>query len=285
MTPLAAPLGAPTTASMSSAPVFFQKLDAAKRYLSEDLLGGPRLLKMSWVINAQKGGTLPFVLALMVVWENFSPAAWLYLGLHGSYGLVWLLKDRVLPDPGWERRITVGGAVASCVTVLGPYWIAPVLLVTDVLPQRPDPSAAVMGTSVLIYALGVVIMMVADAQKFFTLRVKRGLITTGMFARVRHPNYLGEMMIYGSFALLVGHWLPWLVLAWVWGAVFTTNMVMKEVSMSRHPEWGAYKARTGMVLPRLLPLSSSATPETSAMPATGATLAAATTVPATPAKR
>ena len=63
-------------------------------------------------------------------------------------------------------------------------------------------------------------MIAADAQKYFTLRVKSGLITDGMFRHVRHPNYLGEMMIYGSFALMVGHWLPWLVLAGVWFGVF-----------------------------------------------------------------
>jgi protein-S-isoprenylcysteine O-methyltransferase Ste14 len=72
-----------------------------------------------------------------------------------------------------------------------------------------------------------------------------------MFSRIRHPNYLGEMMLYGSFALLVGHWLPWVVLAWVWGMLFSTNIVMKEVSMARYPEWATYRARTGLLLPRL----------------------------------
>lgn len=227
-----------------------RRLDGMKRHLSEDLLGGPRV-KMAWVVNLQKGGTLVFCLTLMAVWDNFSAAAWLYTALHGSYGLVWLLKDRALPDPGWERMITVPGAVLTWALVLGPYWIAPTLLITDLLPVRPDPSAARMGASTLVYVLGVVIMMTADAQKYFMLRARRGLITDGMFARVRHPNYLGEMMLYGAFALLVGHWLPWLVLAWVWCTVFLTNIAIKEHSMARYPEWTAYKARTGLLLPRL----------------------------------
>jgi steroid 5-alpha reductase family enzyme len=46
-------------------------------------------------------------------------------------------------------------------------------------------------------------MIAADAQKYFTLRLQPGLITHGMFRYIRHPNYLGEMMIYGSFALMV----------------------------------------------------------------------------------
>jgi len=47
-------------------------------------------------------------------------------------------------------------------------------------------------------------MIAAEAQKYFTLRLESGLITDGVFRYVRHPNYLGEMMIYGSFALMSG---------------------------------------------------------------------------------
>jgi protein-S-isoprenylcysteine O-methyltransferase Ste14 len=94
-------------------------------------------------------------------------------------------------------------------------------------------------------------MLAADAQKYFTLKVQRGLITDGMFRYVRHPNYLGEMLIYTALALLVWHWFPVLVLAFVWGELFAVNMVMKEASMSRYPAWRAYKQRTYWLLPGL----------------------------------
>jgi protein-S-isoprenylcysteine O-methyltransferase Ste14 len=233
------------------APRIVQKVAAINRYLSEDFLGGPKWIKAAWVINLQKAGTLPFVLLLMWLYGNYSTAAWVYLGLHGSYGLIWLLKHLAFRDPNWEKRITLGGAVMAWLMVLGPYWIAPFLLISGVLGERTWPSSALLGLCILIYVLGVVLMVVSDAQKYFTLRVKRGLITDGMFRYVRHPNYLGEMLLYGSFALLVGHWLPWLVLGIVWSQVFLTNMLMKEASMSRYPEWAAYKARTGMLLPKL----------------------------------
>src|SRR3546814_4568188 len=96
--------------------------------------------------------------------------------------------------------------------------------------------------------IGSVIMIAADAQKYFTLRVQRGLITDGMHRYVRHPNYLGEMMIYASFAMMVGHWLPWVWLAIIWASLFATNMVMKEASMSRYPGWAAYRKRTWWLL-------------------------------------
>ncbi len=214
--------------------------------LSEDFLGGPRFLKFAWVINLQKGGTLAFVLALMVAYGDFSPTAWTYAALHGSYGLLWLLKEAVFPDPGWQRKITVGGAVNAWLLVLGLYWLAPVLLIRN----HHEAAPATLAGATVLYVLGVVLMMASDAQKFFTLKVRRGLITDGFFARVRHPNYLGEMMLYASFAVVAGHWIPWVVLAWVWGGVFVPNMLRKEASMARHPGWAAYRARTGFLLPR-----------------------------------
>jgi len=40
-------------------------------------------------------------------------AAWTCRALHGSYGQVWLLKDLAFPDPGWQRRATIGGRLAA----------------------------------------------------------------------------------------------------------------------------------------------------------------------------
>lgn len=220
---------------------------ALRTHLSEDFLGGPKVLRLSWVINLQKGGTLPFVLALMWATDTWTATAWTYLAMHGSYGLVWLLKDRVMPDARWQARITFGGAFLSFALVLGPYWLAPILLVRDDTQQ----PAWLLAAAAVAYALGVVLMMASDAQKHFTLAERPGLITTGFFAGVRHPNYLGEMVLYAAFAVVAGHWLPWLVLAWVWLGLFVPNMLAKEASMSRYPQWGAYRARTGMLLPRL----------------------------------
>lgn len=220
---------------------------AIRDTLSEDLLGGPRPLKLSWVINAQKGGTLFFVLALMAAYDTWTPTAWVYLGLHGSYGLLWLLKDRVFPDPSWEKRVTLPSALAVWALVLGPYWLAPWLIVS----RRIEAPDWLLGAAILAYAVGVTLMMGSDAQKFFVLKARRGLIRDGFFARVRHPNYLGEMMLYGSFAALSLHPAPWLVLAWVWLGVFVPNMLRKEASMSRYPEWAEYKSKSGFLLPKL----------------------------------
>jgi protein-S-isoprenylcysteine O-methyltransferase Ste14 len=233
------------------APPLARWLAALAHHLSEDFLGGPRPLRLAAVINFQKGGTLPFVAALMAWYGNGSAEAWVYLALHGTYGLAWLLKDLAFRDRRWEVRVTLGGAFMAFALVLGPYWLFPWLLISGVLGPRLPAPGWLLALAVGVHTLGLAVMVAADAQKNFLLRVRSGLIQDGLFARTRNPNYLGEMMVYAAYALLVRHWLPWLVLGIIWSLVFLPYMLMKEASLSRYPEWAAYRARTGLLLPRL----------------------------------
>ena len=222
-------------------------------YLSKDFLGGPRPWKFAWIINFQKGGSFFFFGLLIWYYQNTSTAAWVYLALHGGYGLVWLIKDLTFPDPNWQIKITIGAGINAFLAVLGLYWVFGWLLISRTSqPVYPLPEAVWFALCISLCLLGSVIMIAADAQKFYTLRLQRGLITDGMHRWVRHPNYLGEMMIYGSFAMLAWHWFPVLVLAWVWLGLFAVNMVMKEASMSRYPDWAAYKKRSWWLVPFLL---------------------------------
>ncbi|NQV49241.1 MAG: DUF1295 domain-containing protein [Candidatus Marinimicrobia bacterium] len=225
-------------------------LDRMNHYISHDLFGGPRILRFNWVINFQKGMTAFWVLGLMYYYQNFSTQAWVYLALHGSYGFSWILKDVIFPDARWQKNITLAGGMVAILAVLGPYWVAPYLLISPVLgPLHHGADWFWMTLAIFSYSLGLAIMLSADAQKFYTLKYQKGLITTGMFAWVRHPNYLGEMMIYSAFAIVAWHWIPWAILAWVWLGYFSVNIIMKERSMSRYPEWAAYKKRTRFLLP------------------------------------
>jgi len=205
------------------------------------------------VINFQKTGTFP-ILAFLIAWyHNIMTAAWIYLAMHGTYGLVWIIKDVAFPDRSWQARITIGGGINAFVSVLGWYWVFGWLLISArSTPNYPLPAYAWFCLCLTLCILGVTIMIAADAQKYFTLRIKRGLITDGMYRFIRHPNYLGEMMTYGSFALMVWHWLPFLVLAWIWSGLFAINMKLKEASMSRYAQWADYKKRSWWLLPGLL---------------------------------
>ena len=85
--------------------------------------------------------------------------------------------------------------------------------------------------------------------------VARGIVNANhsiTFRYVRHANYLGETMTYGSFAVMVWHWLPFVVLAWVWIGLFAVNIRLKEASMSRYPDWEQYKRHTWLLLPLVI---------------------------------
>jgi protein-S-isoprenylcysteine O-methyltransferase Ste14 len=221
-------------------------------YLSQNLLGGPKLIKMAWVINLHKSLTVLVVAILMVLFSNNSIAAWVYLALHGTYGLCWLMKHFAFHDSKWESKTTLSGSIFTFL-LLATYWVAPFLLISGVLGHdQSGPSNWLLAVCIALHTFGVVVMTGSDCQKHFELKHKRSLITEGMFARVRHPNYLGEMMVYGSYALLVQHWIPWIILAYWWIMVFLVNMLTIETSLSRYPDWREYKSRTGMLVPRLL---------------------------------
>jgi hypothetical protein len=113
-------------------------------HLTDDFLGGPKVVTFASAINLQKGGTPIVVLALMTMYDVWTPTAWTYLGLHGSYGLIWLLKETIFPDPGWQKKITIGGAINAWLFVLGPYWLAPWLIVAQRIEQ---PSAVLPSRS------------------------------------------------------------------------------------------------------------------------------------------
>ncbi len=226
------------------------KINQLTNWFSTDFLGGPRLLKFNWVVNFQKGATAFWVLGLMFYYQNFTAQTWVYLALHGSYGFCWLLKDAVFPDPKWQVKITFGGAFVAIAAVLGPYWVIPFLLISPILGEaHTGANWTWLTVAIAMHTVGIAIMLTADAQKFFTLKQQTGLITSGMFRYIRHPNYLGEMMIYGAYAVVTWHWIPWAILAWVWIGLFLVNIIMKERSMSRYPEWADYRKRSWYLMP------------------------------------
>ena len=144
----------------ANAPAWAAAMRRLTNYLVNDFGGGPRPWKFAWVINFQKAGTLPF-LGLLIAWyHNTSTAAWIYLAMHGSYGLVWIIKDLAFPDPSWQHRITIGGGINAFLGVLGWYWVFGWLLISGVSqPAYPLPDYAWFCLCISLCILGCVIMI------------------------------------------------------------------------------------------------------------------------------
>jgi steroid 5-alpha reductase family enzyme len=89
-------------------------------------------------------------------------------------------------------------------------------------------------------------------QKDMALSLSPGqLLTRGLWSRTRNPNYLGELLIYASFTSLALHWIPLALLGVVVAGVWIPNMLKKDRSLSRYPAFAAYRARSGLLFPRL----------------------------------
>lgn len=189
---------------------------------------------------------VPSVVAMMAMHGNGSVEAFVYLALHGTYTVLWLVKHVLYRDRSFETRVPFVVGVLFVFLPLQGYLIAPYLLISRHVAHPPFVLALVIS----LYTFGVFLHFVSDAQKHFVLRERPGLITDGMFRRTRNPNYLGELFIYLSYAVLAWHWLPLVVLA-AWGTSFAVRMRRKDRSLARHAGFEGYRRGTGLLLPML----------------------------------
>ncbi|MEZ4581207.1 MAG: hypothetical protein R3A10_06095 [Caldilineaceae bacterium] len=98
-------------------------------------------------------------MALYGQWQN--PTAWLYVALHGTYGSLWVLKNRLFPDTRWEQRTLValrrGRSVGQ----------ADALLDRRLARHGPGRSCAgwYAALCVAIYTVGIFFHFASDMQK------------------------------------------------------------------------------------------------------------------------
>lgn len=57
-------------------------------------LSADKKYPLSWAINIQKGGTIIFCALLFLLNKVNTPYQWVYAGLHGGYGIIWVMKVR-----------------------------------------------------------------------------------------------------------------------------------------------------------------------------------------------
>lgn len=230
--------------TQKTAPGWARFMSRLSNYLIEDFLGGPKQLKMAWVIDFHKIITLFLIYGMMHYFDNFSIGAWVYLGMHGVYGYCWMVKDIFFRDGSFNVHVTYPGALMTYLLLIGWYWLLPYLFISGHL----QPSGELLFAAIFIHTFGITWMIAADCQKYFSLKYRKGLITDGVFRYTRNPNFLGEIMIYSAYAILVNHWIGYAVLTW--GCLFfLVRMLIKDASISRYPEWAQYQAGSSLLIP------------------------------------
>ena len=131
----------------------------------------------------------------------------------------------------------MGSAVGLAAVLLAYLWMP--FYTFCYASYGPEDNERVFWATAL-NIVGVLLMIGADIHKYVQLKLKSGLISDGLFARTRNPNYLGEIMIYLPFAIISKSTVSYIVLFTMWGVVFSTSMLQKELSFMRKEGWETY---------------------------------------------
>ena len=144
--------------------------------------------------------------------------------------------------------------VVTFALLLSPSLVALGPLVRRFVPNYP----AVRDLGVALAGLGVLLMIWARRHlghywsDKVEIKANHQLISTGPYARLRHPIYTGMLLGIAGTALAVGEWRG--LAAFV---LLLTNYVIKarkEECILRQkfgPEFQEYQRRTGFLIPRL----------------------------------
>ncbi|MFM7676176.1 MAG: DUF1295 domain-containing protein [Synechococcus sp.] len=174
----------------------------------------------------------------------------LYLALHITYCVWWLVEQWLLParqEQIFRDRIGPGLVVAS-VLYVGLFFSLPGWLAM----ANPAPLAPLtLALAVVLFSFGSLINTTADVQKTTARQLGEGLVCDGAWRRIRHVNYLGDLLRYSSFAVLAGSPWAWLVPLSVL-LVYAQRMNAKEESLAqRYPTFADYRSRSWRLLPGL----------------------------------
>ena len=155
-------------------------------------------IKQKYPIDFAKSITWLVVIGLIYYFNQFNNlTAWIYFCLHGSYGIMWVMKSNIFPDKTWEKK---AGIPYTMLIIFGLmiYW-APAFIITM---SSHEASLEVIVGAIILFSFGIFYHFVSDMQKYIYLKYNSGLITDGLWKQCRHPNYFGELLIYSSFLLL-----------------------------------------------------------------------------------
>lgn len=215
------------------------------------------LCQMRIVINIFKALTPIYCIALMTYYQNFSTATVVYTALHGSYGLIWLIKDIITPDETFLRPVSVFGAISVSMT-LAAYWYPFYVLASDTAALKcSEISLERCLVAMVMFNIGVFLMVATDVQKTVSLKYMRQIpngpktITDGYFKHSRSLNYLGEVTVYLSYVVIPGDNSLYQFYGGVMFCTMLLGFIRKEASFRRKPEWKWYKEQTLSLLPRI----------------------------------
>lgn len=157
------------------------------------------------------------------------------------------------PLPAWAVDAIVVTIVPTLVLIAASLPLVPAL----VRGTNSFGILDVVGLIIMAVALGIETLADEQLRRFVTSKQPAGrILDTGLWSRIRHPNYLGEMGVWWgiwviSLAADPGWW--WTVVGPVTLTalfVFASIPLLDERSLARRPGYDAHMARVPSLLPK-----------------------------------
>lgn len=125
-----------------------------------------------------------------------------------------------------------------------------------VFVTREEVSANIGSLIGMVFCIGAAtLQLIADTQmQKYRKSGQHGLIRTGLWKYSRHPNYLGEILMWWGIAIQTLSVMPerwWLIAGAMANTIlfFTVSIPLADKRQSSKPGYAEYKASTRMLLP------------------------------------
>ncbi len=227
----------------------------AKRYDLADVAWGLNAVLLAVVaLSLADGGAPRLILVAVCV------AVWgIRLAIHVGARITRTHEDARYHE--WRLSWGSWAAIRSLFQVFLLQGVLLLLVLFPLVVVTAAPGVAEFGWSdllgVLLWAAGLATETIADLQlvRFKADPANRGrLLTTGIWAWSRHPNYFGEALLWWGIAVIaagspLGIWAligPATITALLLGV---SGVPMTERRMHSHPEFEAYRRHTSVFLP------------------------------------
>ncbi|MCP6763177.1 MAG: DUF1295 domain-containing protein [Fischerella sp. CENA71] len=198
-------------------------------------------------INIAKALTIVLLFIFSFVFGIQDLRQVIYLCLHGSYCLWWLLEQWLFPQRRqiFNEPVGFGGLILGLLFV-GIFYSLPGYLAFI----NPVPISAIATAVALpLYIFGSLINTTADVQKLTAKQYGAELVSDNIWRFSRNINYFGDLLRYLSFAVVAGSVWAYLVPAVIL-LMYIQRLFQKEQSMSaKYQNYAEYQKSSNRLIP------------------------------------
>lgn len=198
-------------------------------------------------INVAKVITIICLIAFAVVFGISDWRQVIYMCLHVSYCLWWLLEQWLFPARQKIFNEPIGiGSLSFALLIVGFFYALPGYLAFT----NPTPLSMATGAIALcLYIFGSLINATADVQKLTAKQFQVGLVSDNIWRFSRNINYFADLLRYLSFSVVAGSVWAYLVPGYIF-IFYLWRISQKEQAMSaKYPDYSAYQQSSSRLIP------------------------------------